>query len=159
MAADYFLQISNIAGESTDSKHKGWIDVESWTWGETNTGSMAVGGGGGAGKVQMQDFHFVTRVSKASPALFLACANGQHLKEAKLAGVKAGAMQTEFLTWTFTDVLVRGYQTGASAGELVTDQVSLAFAKVKVEYKAQKADGSLDTAVSAGWDLKTNTKA
>ena len=36
MAADFFLQITGIAGESTDAKHKNWIDVESWTWGETN---------------------------------------------------------------------------------------------------------------------------
>jgi type VI secretion system secreted protein Hcp len=158
VAADYFLQITGIAGESTDAKHKGWIDVEAWSWGETNTGTVATGGAGGAGKVQMQDFHFTTRVSKASPALFLACASGQHMKEARLAAVKAGAMQQEFLTWTFSDVLVTGYQTGATEGDLVADQVSLAFAKVRVEYRAQKADGSLDAAVTAGWDAKANKK-
>jgi type VI secretion system secreted protein Hcp len=158
MAADYFLQIAGIAGESTDAKHKGWIDVASWTWGESNSGTLAVGGGGGAGKVQMQDFHFTTRVSKASPALFLACANGQHLKEAKLAAVKAGAMQHEFLTWTFSDVLVSSYQTGGASGDEVNDQVSLAFGRIKVEYKAQKADGSLDAGITAGWDVSKSMK-
>jgi type VI secretion system secreted protein Hcp len=158
MAADYFLQITGIAGESTDAKHKNWIDVLSWTWGETNTGTVMPGGGGGAGKVDMQDLHFTTQLSKASPALFLACATGQHMKEAKLAGVKAGAMQQEFLTWTFSDVLVTGYQTGGSEGDLVMDSVSLAFSKVKVEYRAQKADGSLDKAVSAGWDQQASKK-
>jgi type VI secretion system secreted protein Hcp len=108
--------------------------------------------------VQIQDFHFVTRVSKASPKLFLACANGQHLKEAKLVGRKAGKEQQEFLTWTFTDVLVTGYQTGGAEGGDIApaDQVSLNFAKLKVQYRPQKADGSLDTAVTAGWDAKTN---
>jgi type VI secretion system secreted protein Hcp len=158
MAADYFLQIAGIAGESTDAKHKGWIDVESWTWGETNPGTMATGGGAGAGKVQMQDFQFTTPMSKASPALFLACASGQHMKEAKLAAVKAGAMQHEFLTWTFSDVLVTGYQTAGAGGDLVHDSISLTFSKIKVEYKAQKADGSLDAAVTAGWDQKANKK-
>ena len=158
MAADFFLQITGIAGESTDAKHKNWIDVESWTWGETNAGPVSAGGGAGAGKVQMQDFHFTTPVSTASPALFLACANGQHMKEAKLAAVKAGPIQQEFLTWTFSDVLVSGYQTGGAEGALVTDQVSLTFSKIKVEYKAQKADGSLGTAIAAGWDAKANKK-
>jgi type VI secretion system secreted protein Hcp len=160
MAADYFLQITGIAGESTDAKHKNWIDVESWSWGETNPGPGpgAGGGGAGVGKVKMDDFHFTTRVSKASPALFLACATGQHMKEAKLAAVKAGAMQQEFLTWTFSDVLVTGYQTGGVEGELVNDAVSLTFSKIKVEYKAQKADGSLDAAITAGWDAKANKK-
>ena len=158
MAADYFLQITGIAGESTDAKHKNWIDVEAWSWGEANPAPMGAGSGAGAGKVQMQDFNFTTRVSKASPALFLACANGQHMKEAKLSAVKAGAMQQDFLTWTFSDVLVSGYQTAGAGGDLVMDQVSLSFSKIKVEYRAQKADGSLDTAVVAGWDKKANKK-
>jgi type VI secretion system secreted protein Hcp len=158
MAADYFLQITGIAGESTDAKHKNWIDVEAWSWGETNPQPVSAGSGSSAGKVQMQDFNFTTRVSKASPALFLACATGQHMKEAKLAAVKAGAMQQEFLTWTFSDVLVSGYQTAGAGGEVVLDQVSLSFSKIKVEYKAQKADGSLDTPIVAGWDKKANKK-
>lgn len=159
-AVDYFLQITGVEGESTDAKHKDWLDVDSWSWGETQAGAGFGGGGGGAGKVTMQDFHFVTRMSKASPALFLACASGQHFKEAKLVGRKAGKGQQEFLTWTFSDLLVSGYQTGGSeAGELLpVDQVSLNFAKIRIEYRAQKADGSLDAPISAGWDKKSNTK-
>jgi type VI secretion system secreted protein Hcp len=38
------------------------------------------------------------------------------------------------------------------------DSVSLAFSKVRVEYKAQKADGSLDAPIVAGWDAKANKK-
>jgi type VI secretion system secreted protein Hcp len=156
--ADYFLQITGIAGESKEAKHKDWIDVLSWSFGETNPAVPATGGGGGAGKVQMQDFNFMAATSKASPKLFLACATGQHMKEAKLSAVKAGAMQQEFLTWTFSDVLVSGYQTAGAGGDLVMDQVSLSFSKIRVEYRAQKADGSLDTAVVAGWDKKANKK-
>ena len=157
---DYFLQITGVEGESTDAKHKGWLDVDSWSWGETQTGAHGTGGGGGAGKVSMQDFHFVTRVSKASPKLFLACASGEHFKEAKLVARKAGKEQQEFLTWTFSDLLVSSYQTGGSeAGQMLPlDQVSLNFAKIKVEYRAQKSDGSLDGPITAGWDIKSNKK-
>ena len=159
MAADYFLQITGVPGESTDAKHKDWIDVESWSWGETNSGSAHAGGGAGAGRVVINDFFFTTHVSKASPKLFLACASGQHLKEAKLVAVKPGKGQQEFLTWTFSDVLVTGYQTGGSDTEdAPRDQVSLNFAKLRVEYKAQKADGSLDAPIVAGWDAKANKK-
>jgi type VI secretion system secreted protein Hcp len=48
--ADYFLQITGIEGESADSKHKGWLEVGSWSWGLTQRGSAHSGGGGGAGK-------------------------------------------------------------------------------------------------------------
>jgi type VI secretion system secreted protein Hcp len=157
---DYFLKIDGIEGESRDSKHKGEIELESWSWGETQA-VLASGGGGGAGKVQMQDFHFVTRVSKASPKLFLACASGQHVKSAQLTARKAGERQLEFLRYTLSDVLVTSYQTGGSGAEEVVpmDQVSLNFSKIQVDYTEQKPDGSAGGTLSAGWDVKTNKKA
>jgi type VI secretion system secreted protein Hcp len=158
MAADYFLQIAGITGESTDAKHKGWIDVLSWSWSESNPGTQVVGGAGGAGKVQMQDLQVMTEMSKASPALFAACASGQHMKDAKLAGVKAGAMQQEFLTITLKDVIITSYSTAASSCDGVMDSASLGFSSIQVEYRPQKADGSLDAAVTAGWDAKTGKK-
>jgi type VI secretion system secreted protein Hcp len=159
-AIDYFLHIEGIEGESVDAKHKAWIDVDSWSWGETQAGAGFGGGGGGTGKVSMQDLHYVSRVSKASPRLFLACAAGEHFKEARLVARKAGKGQHEFLSWTFSDVLVSSYQTSGSeaADVLPVDSVSLNFAKVQVQYKAQKADGTLDAPISAGWDVKANTK-
>ena len=159
MAVDYFLQIAGVDGESVDAKHKGWIDIESFSWGATQAPTAAAGAGGAAGKVAMQDIHFATSMSKASPKLFGACASGQHFKEAKLVGVQAGKVQDEFLTFTLTDVLISGYQTsGSSGGDITMDQVSLSYAKLKVEYRAQKADGTFEAPVSAGWDLKANTK-
>ena len=156
--ADYFLKLDGIEGEAQDSKHKSEIDLESWSWGETQTGTHVAGGGGGAGKVAMQDFHFVMRVNKASPKLLLACATGQHIKEGILTCRKAGKEQQEFLKVKFTDLLVSSYQTGGSAnGDVVPlDQISLNFAKIEVEYKEQKPDGTLGGAVKAGYDLKQN---
>jgi type VI secretion system secreted protein Hcp len=157
MAVEYFLRIDGIEGESTDSKHKGEIDVQSWSWGESSPGS-AGGGGGGAGKVQMQDFAFTARLSKASPALLLACASGKHLKSAVLTGRKAGKGQQEFLTFSLSDLLVSSYQTGGSEGDEVgpMDAVSLNFSKIEVEYKLQAAGGKLGDPVRAGWDVKQN---
>lgn len=155
-AVDYFLKIDGIDGESADSKHKGEIDLESWSWGASQGGSFAHGGGGGAGKVQMQDFHFVMKVNKAAPKLMLACATGEHIKKAVLTCRKAGKDQQEFLKVTMSDLLVSSYQTGGSGhGDVLPmDQVSLNFAKIEVEYKEQKVDGTLAGAVKAGYDLK-----
>ena len=154
-AVDYFLKIDGIDGESQDAKHKNEIDLESFSWGATQGGTMAFGGGGGAGKVQMQDFHFVMRVNKASPKLFLACANGEHIKKAVLTCRKAGKEQQEYMKFTFSDLLVSSYQTGGSGGDVVPmEQISLNYAKIEVEYKEQKPDGTLGGAVKAGYDLK-----
>ena len=160
MHVDYFLKIEGIEGESQDAKHKGEIEIDSFTFGESQNGSMASGGGGGVGKVQMQDFSFSMAANKASPKLFLACAQGEHLKKAVLICRKAGKEQQEYLKWTFSDVLVTSYETSGSAGEgIPSEQISLGFAKVECEYKPQNGDGSLAAPIRTGYDLKQNSAA
>jgi type VI secretion system secreted protein Hcp len=153
---DYFLKIDGIQGESQDSKHKDEIELESWSWGEAQSGTARVGGGMGAGKVQMQDFSMAMRVNKSSPKLMLACANGEHIKNAILTCRKAGKEQQEYLKITFSDLLVSSYHTGGSGGAdiLPMDQISLNFTKVELEYKEQKPDGTLGGAIKAFYDLK-----
>ena len=155
---DYFIKFDGIKGESTDAKHKDEIDVESWSWGESHTAGSGGGGGGGAGKVLMQDFHFVMRLNRASIALMKACATGQHIKGATFSARKAGKQQQEYLVLKFDDVLISSYMTGGSeGGDMVpTDQVSFNFAKIDVEYRPQKADGSLDVGIHFKYDLKAN---
>ncbi len=159
-SVDYFLKINGIPGESPDGKHPDEIQLLSWSWGETQSGTHAGGGGGGAGKVSMQDFHFVMSVNKASPVLLLTCAQGKHIPDATLTCRKAGTEQQEFLKIKMTDLLVSSFQTGGAGGSDVTptDQISLNFAKIEYEYCPQKKDGSLGGPVVAGWDLKKNEK-
>jgi type VI secretion system secreted protein Hcp len=157
---DYFLKIDGIDGESEDQEFKGNIECLSWSWGETQSGTMSYGGGGGAGKVAMQDFHFTMRVCKASPKLLEACASGEHIAKAVLTARKAGKTQQKFLKMTFSDFLVSSFQTGGSgAGDVVpVDQISLNYAKIEYEYSPQDSKGSLTGAIRAGWDLKKNVK-
>jgi len=158
MADDMFLKIDGIPGESTDANHKDEINILSFTWGESQPVAPISGGGGAAGKVTMQDFHFTMRANKASPKLFLACANGAHIKNAIFTVRRAGAGALEFLKWTLTDVTVGSYQTSdnAPAGDPLTDEINLRFAKIEVEYRPVKPDGSLDAPVKADLDVTTN---
>lgn len=159
MATDFFLKIDGIEGESQDAKHKGEIDVASWSFGSTNAGTHSAGGGGGAGKVSMGDFVFVHRGDKATPKLQLANWGGDHIKTATLTVRKAGKDQQEYLKYTFSDLLVSSVSIGGSHGEeLPMESVSLNFSKVEIEYKEQKPDGTLGSAVKSGWNLKTNVK-
>jgi type VI secretion system secreted protein Hcp len=155
---DYFLKIEGVDGESTDDKHKKEIELESFSWGETNSGTAGHGAGAGAGKVAPQDFHIVKRVDKASPKLFIACATGEHFKKAVLVARKAGKEQQEYLKLTFEELIVSSYQLGGSAGSDVvpTEQVSLNFGKLEVSYKPQKPDGTLDAEVKQKYDFGAN---
>jgi type VI secretion system secreted protein Hcp len=109
--------------------------------------------------VSMQDLHFTMPLSKASVKLMLACATGQHIPGAILTCRKAGGEQEEFLTITFSDVLVSSYQVGGHGGNIsATDQASLAFHKLQFKYQQQSEKGNVGSPVLAGWDVKANKK-
>jgi type VI secretion system secreted protein Hcp len=155
-SVDFFLKIDGIQGESPDDKHKNEIQLESWSFGATQSGSFAMGGGGGAGKVQMQDFHFVKQVDKAGPKLLLACATGEHISKVVLVCRKAGKDQQEYMKITLSDCLVSSYHTSGSGGSdaVPLEEVSINFAKIEHEYREQKADGTLGGTTKAEFDLK-----
>jgi len=156
---DYFLKVDGIDGESHDDKFAKNIELESWSWGESNSGGFAHGSGGGAGKVSMQDFHFVMLMNNASANLAQACATGNHIAFAELNCRKAGTTPQVFLKIKMSDVLVSSYQTGGSShGEVVpTDQISINFAKIEYEYGKQDAKGVVGSRDQKfNYDLKTN---
>jgi type VI secretion system secreted protein Hcp len=157
MASQIFIKIAEIKGESQDKKHKDEIEALAWSWGVSQAGSSHTGAGGGTGKADFSDFHFTHHVDKASPNLFKSCAKGVHLKEAKLTVRKSGKGQQEFLVITMQDVMITSVapaENGDDAG--LVENVALQFAKVDLEYKPQKADGSLDAGIHFKWDIKAN---
>ena len=157
MASDIFAKIGDIKGESPDDKHKGEIEVLSWSWGVTQSGTMAHGGGGGEGKANFNDLNFTHHIDKASPVLLKACATGEHIKEATITVRKAGKGQQEFLIIKMADIIITGVApSGAGDGAATAEHVALQFAKVDLEYKPQKADGSLDAGVHFKYDIKGN---
>ena len=157
MASSIFARIGTIKGESRDAKHKDEIEVLSWSWGVSQTGTASSGGGAGKGKTSFHDFSFTHRIDRASPVLMKACATGEHIKDATITVRKAGKGQQEYLVITMTDVLVTSVSTSVIAeGDSTMEGISLAFAKVDLEYKPQKADGSLDVGIHFKFDLKAN---
>lgn len=155
--AAVFMKIDGVDGESTDEQHPGAIDVLSWSWGASNIPATA-GGGGGAGKVSFQDFHFTRRLDKSSPILALACATGQHIKDAVLTCRKSGGGQDGYYVITLHDVLVTGIScTGDSSDDRPMETISLNFTKIEWRYVPTEASGEPGTPVVAGWDIAANT--
>jgi type VI secretion system secreted protein Hcp len=154
--ADAFLKLDGVPGESADAKHKGEIDLESFSFGVKQTGTIAGGGGGGAGKAEFSSFRFEKLYDAASPKLFLGAASGEHFKSAVVTFRKRGAEQQEFLTYKFDDVLVEHYDQGGTTEPPLLEDVGLTFRKVEITYRPQKADGSLGDPITASWDIASN---
>ena len=114
------------------------------------------GSGGGAGKATFHDLSFTHQIDKASPLLLKGCATGQHLKEATITHRKAGKGQQEFLIIKMNDVIITAVIERRRAQDSHVESVSLAFAKVDLEYRPQKRDGSLDAGIHFKYDIKGN---
>jgi|SRR6478736_403883 len=155
MATSIFARIGAIKGESRDARHKDEIEVLSWSWGVSQSGPAGHPGGGGVGKASFHDFDFRHHIDKASPLLMKACATGQHIADATITVRKSGAGQQEYLIIKMTDVRVTSVSTSAdSEGDGAVEGVVLTFVKVDLEYKPQKADGSLDAGIHFKYDVK-----
>lgn len=158
MAVDIFLKVDGIKGESTDKTHEKEIDILSWTWGATNSGSFHMGPGGGAGKANVSDLTVQKYVDASSTEFMNHCLTGKHIAEAKLTVRKAGGSPLEYLVITIKDILVTGVQpSGAKDNDRLMETVSLNFAEVKMEYETQDKKGGKGEHYAVGYSIQQNT--
>jgi type VI secretion system secreted protein Hcp len=156
MASDIFAKLGDIKGESLDDKHKDEIEVLSFSWGVANPDDGRSAAGVARGRTTFQDLTFVHKIDKASPGLLRACATGTHLKDATITHRKAGKEQHEYLVVKMDDIVITGVSHGGSNEIGASESVTLAFAKVQVEYKTQRPDGSLGPSEFFKYDLRTH---
>lgn len=159
MAVDVFLKLDKINGESKDEKgHKDEIEILSFSWGMSQSGTTHSGPGGGAGKVSVNDLSLVKFIDKSSPVLAQMCATGEHIATGQLTARKAGKDPIEYIKIELKEIIVTSVQFGGSAdGDRFTESVSLNFADFKLSYTPQKDDGSGDTAVPFHYNIPGGT--
>ena len=157
MAVDMFLKLETVNGESIDDSHKGEIDLLTWTFGATQTGTAQSGGGAGAGRAQVKDLSVTKRVDRSSPVLFSLCCKGEHVAKAQITVRQAGGSPLEYLKVHLEKVLISGYATlGSEDNDQIVETLTLNFAKAKLEYTPQKDDGSGAPSIIKGWDIGAN---
>jgi len=158
MAQDMFIKIDGIEGESLDSSHTNEIEVLSWRWDVAQHSNMHSGSGGGSGKATVDDFYFTHYTDKASPNLLSYCLSGKHIGKIVFVIRKAGGDPLEYLTITFTDVIITSVDmTGSSEDESrPCEQVRFSFSAVTQDYVMQNSDGSKSGVISASYDVKAN---
>jgi len=158
MAVDAFLLINDQAGavngESIDTSHPKLLQIQNFSFGVELPASPGTGTGLGAGKANIRQFEFDVDNSTASPTLFQHACDGTHCKNATLYIRKAGGTPQDYYVWKFQDLVLTKFEV--TCGESIVEKVAFAFTAIYCEYKAQKKDGSLDSALKGGWDVKLN---
>ena len=144
--------------KSKDKAHTKEIDILSWSWGMSNSGSAHVGGGAGSGKVSVQDLSVTKYLDSSSAKIMLSCCDGTHFETARLTVRKAGGEKpVEYVTIKLQEVLITSVATGGDGGDdRLTENVTLNFAKVKVEYLPQEAKGGKGNMIPFSWDIAAN---
>jgi len=158
MAMDMFLKIDDLKGDSIDETHPNEIQVLSWSWGMSQSGTTHSATGGGAGKVNVQDLSFMKNIDTTTTNLIKACCNGTHFKSALLTVRKAGGKSAvEYLKIKMQDLIVSNVSTGGSGGgDMITESVTLNFAKVSLDYTPQDKTGAPGSVMSAAWNIPVN---
>jgi len=163
MAFDCFLKIATIPGESSDDKHKEWIEVLSYSHGasQPSSGRTSSSGGHSAGRVDLADFVVTKYLDKSSPKLALACCNGEHIKEISVELCRATGEKGRYMEYKMSDVIVRSVSPAGSGGEqnpLPVEQVAFSFNKIEWTYTEYGADGKKKGDIKTGWDAAANKK-
>jgi len=160
MAADFFLKIPNMPGDSKDQLHKDWIEIDSWSFGISNASDPGRGSGSTKAVGKFTDFTFTKRADRASPKLFATNCKGEYISQLDFAAKKAGAKQgqVDYLTITFKDCLIRSVQqAGGGGGDVMPgEDVSFTFSQVFFDYKQIDTKGNLSPAASFKYDTKRN---
>jgi type VI secretion system secreted protein Hcp len=120
---DYFLKIDGVDGESKDTDHQNWIDIQSWSWGEPGSAaSRRAPARDGSGTVTI-----VKTVDRSSPPLTEACTSGRSLGRIVLHARAPGGGYEEYV---LDDTTVRSCASGSS-DDRPAETITLNFGKVE----------------------------
>jgi len=153
MAVDMILELEDIEGESKVENFEKKIDISSFSWGASNSGSAHTGGGKG----NVHDMSFTKTVDNASPTLFKLCYQGKHIGSGKLHVRKsAGEDKLEYQLFEMTEIYITNVSMGDAAGnETPSESFTLTFAKIKYTYKQQSETGGDEATPFFEVDIKS----
>jgi len=110
MAIDAFLFITGITGSGPG----GAIEINSFSFGASNPGTVGSGSGGGAGKVSLSDLTITKTVDSSSPKIFDNVLNSMVISSVVLkvyrgdGGGRGTGTPTEYLMITLNNCIFFG---------------------------------------------------
>ena len=160
MATDVYLQIDSIKGESTDDKHKDWIEVAHVAWGvhQPRAATISTAGGHTSGRAELQNIVFHKLADLSSPVLLQTCATGKTIPKAVFEFMRADGdgKPIPYFKMELDNVMIACVTPDSGEGGLISEHVQLAYSKIKWSYTKQSIRGGVQGNTSGGWDLAAN---
>jgi type VI secretion system secreted protein Hcp len=160
MAADFYLQLDGVKGESNDSKHQAWIECTSINWSITQPKSATASTAGGhtAERAELSEISICKLVDVSSPILAQLCACGKTVPKAKLEMQRAdgNGEPVKYFEVELENVLIAHIAPSFGAGDFPTESLGLKFSRARWKYTQQKIGGGSSGNTAGGWDLSSN---
>lgn len=152
-AYEFYMQIQGIPGESTDEKHKNWIEVLSISQPSAQQLPMVAGqatmptpprptGTAGAGQVTI-----TKALDKSSPGLFQCCAGGKQMVSVRIEQLRD---RMPFMAYDLKNVLITRYVLSRPTGRPPMEEVSFNYARVEWTYTVSPTPTTAPTVGGAG---------
>lgn len=157
---DAYLQIEGIKGESTDEKHKEWIEVSNVVFGvhQPRAESVSTAGGHTSGRAELHPITFKKFADLATPVLFQTCAMGKTIPKAVFEFMRADGegKPIPYLRYELENVMLSNYSPASGNNGTLTEEVQLAYAKMRMIYTKQSIRGGTEGKTAGGWDCVGN---
>jgi type VI secretion system secreted protein Hcp len=166
MATNIYLKIEgpNVAGESTDTKHAGQVEVLGWShsFNQPTSPVRSTAGSGTVERANHGDFSFTKYTDLASTDLLKHCWSGQHFAKMTFAQYRSAGVdgEVEYMSVELEEVVISNFAMSAGGGDLPVENISLAYGKVTYKYDpADEKTGKKAGSKPVSADLKTNVIA
>lgn len=153
------LNLGSIQGESQSSNHTQEIEINSFSFGSTNSAIRSASGTAKGGKPTVSEITVSKEVDKASPQLFSALVGSTLIKAATISVSKltGGGKPEDYLVISLTNVYITSLQTSSDKSlppnQVGLETVTLNFQKINIDYKVQLTSGLLASGGTASYDL------
>jgi type VI secretion system secreted protein Hcp len=159
MATHTFINLDPIKGESTDDKHKDWIEVFGWGFNVQQPMSGPSGTGGrSAARADFGPLTITKSADLSSPDLYMYCAGGTHISKVKLEQCQETGEKVPYVEIELEECMITGISTSGGGSDRPMESVTLTYDKVKWKNTKINDDGSKGDELEKIWNVKENKK-
>jgi len=158
-----FVNYDGIKGESSDSNHKGWMDVDSISWGVVRriTTEASTQNDRESANAEISELTLTRRMDSATPSLFIeaCCGTGKDVV-IHLTKTGTGSGSDVYMEYTLKNALISSYNVNAISQDTgrPSETIVISFVDLEVKYTPYDDDGNAEAAIAVGFDTSTNTK-
>ena len=159
MASNMFLKLDGIKGESSDSNHKDWIEILSWSHSFSQpTSPVRDSSGATVERCNHSPLSVSKYIDVATVDILGKCWAGKVLKKATIECFRADGdnKPIKYLDIDMEKVVIGNWSTTASGGNVPEERINLFYGKVKYTYVAMDASGKSKGNKPVSHDLVKN---